>query len=145
MRVTHRSHKREGTKESRGEQESKKRVTLRARKSPPHRRISPSQADKWKQVQVPPPGLAAATKRLGWQHGYRFRTFPGFAFIDETAEDGCVCWFKRGAFRRVAILFVKSAPRGLFYVAIAPWIASQSGFLLLGDFLSQATAAWMQS
>ena len=65
-------------------------------------------------MQVPPPGLAAATKRLGWQHGYRFRTFPGFAFIDETAEDGCVCWFKRGAFGRVAILFVKSAPRGRF-------------------------------
>ena len=67
-----------------------------------HKRISPSQADKWKQVQVPPPGLAATTKRLGWQHGYRFRTFPGFAFIDETAEDGCVCWFKRGAFGRAA-------------------------------------------
>ena len=80
-------------------------------------------------MQVPPPGLAVATKRLGWQHGYRFRTFPGFAFIDETAEDGCVCWFKRGAFGRGNSFCEISSERTVF-VAIAPWIASQSGFLL---------------
>ena len=42
------------------------------------------------------PGLAPDTKRLGWNLGYRFRTFSGFRVIDETVEDGCLCWLARG-------------------------------------------------
>ena len=61
-----------------------------------HKRISPTLADKWKTVQVPSPGLAPDTKRLGWDLGYRFRTFSGFRVIDETVEDGCLCWLARG-------------------------------------------------
>jgi len=61
-----------------------------------HKKISPALADKWKTVQVPSPGLALDTKRLGWDLGYRFRTFSGFRVIDETVEDGCLCWLARG-------------------------------------------------
>ena len=61
-----------------------------------HKRISPALADKWKTVQVPEPGLAPDTKRLGWNLGYRFRTFSGFRVIDETVEDGCLGWLARG-------------------------------------------------
>ena len=61
-----------------------------------HKRISPTLADKWKNVKVPSPGLAPSTKRLGWDLGYRFRTFSGFRVIDETVEDGCLGWLARG-------------------------------------------------
>lgn len=61
-----------------------------------HKKISPALADKWKMVKVPSPGLAPSTKRLGWDLGYRFRTFSGFRVIDETVEDGCLCWLVRG-------------------------------------------------
>ena len=61
-----------------------------------HSHISPTLADKWKTVRVPPPGLSAATRRLGWDLGYCFRTFPGFRVIDETVEDKCLCWLVRG-------------------------------------------------
>jgi pimeloyl-ACP methyl ester carboxylesterase/acyl carrier protein len=61
-----------------------------------HKRISPALADKWKTVKVPSPGLVPETKRLGWDLGYRFRTFSGFRVIDETVEDGCLCWLARG-------------------------------------------------
>jgi len=47
-----------------------------------NKHISPLLADKWKTVSVPSPGLATATKRLGWDLGYRLYTFPGFRVID---------------------------------------------------------------